>query len=343
MKSVKQKLIKLVHPGYTVNPPPEVLPPPPPFGYNIDIVSGCNLRCAACPVGMPEYSNSIGMGLREMDLNTFEQICIKALKDTHNNCMFNLYNWTEPTLHSRLDELVAIANHYNIPCGLSSNLNHDYDWSLLQPLELSHFTVTVSGFTQKTYAINHKGGRIEPVLRNLVAISEVLADTPVFRKFTIRYLVHKENKHEASIFRHFAQKLGFNFEFIHAYYMPIDQVFKGLDEVPEGLEYIEYSPRKVQASLEGYRTRRCILREQQTALDVDGNIRLCCAERPTASTLGSYLHTPFAAMQKSRFSSELCKACIGEGINIMLTYAVNEPEHIQQSFQSALPFNLNSL
>jgi hypothetical protein len=39
-----------------------------PYEFWIDIVSGCNLRCTACPVGMPEYTNSIGQQLTEMIL-----------------------------------------------------------------------------------------------------------------------------------------------------------------------------------------------------------------------------------------------------------------------------------
>ena len=58
-----------------------------PIEYWIDVVSGCNLRCTACPVGMPEFSNSIGESLREMDLELFEKICIKIL------CYF-LFNYS---------------------------------------------------------------------------------------------------------------------------------------------------------------------------------------------------------------------------------------------------------
>ena len=66
-----------------------------PIEYWIDVVSGCNLRCSACPVGMPEFSNSIGQQLREMDPETFERICLKAKQDTHGNMRIGLYNWTE--------------------------------------------------------------------------------------------------------------------------------------------------------------------------------------------------------------------------------------------------------
>ena len=210
-----------------------------PIEYWIDVVSGCNLRCTACPVGMPEFSNSIGESLREMDFDLFEKICLKAKKDTDGNLRMGLYNWTEPTLHSRLDELIGIAIKHGIPCGISSNLNHDYDWSKLKPHKLWNFTITVSGFTQKTYAINHRGGRIEPVLANLIRISETLGDWESYKDIDVRYLVHRDNKHEVHLFKHFCDKLGLKFTPYHAYYMPIDRMFEGLEGIPEGFDYIE--------------------------------------------------------------------------------------------------------
>jgi len=337
--SIKSKLTKLIYPQIDSAPASTK----PAFEFWIDIVSGCNLRCAACPVGMPEFSNSIGQQLREMDLDVFERICIKAKAETQGNCRFGLYNWTEPTLHSRLNELIAIANRHGIPCGISSNLNHYYDWSLLKPLDLCNFTITVSGFTQKTYAINHKGGRIEPVLKNLVDISSILGDSPFYKNIQVRYLVHRDNKHEVSSFKHLCDRLGMAFTVYHAYYMPIDRMFEGLEGVPSGLEYIEYSPKLVRSAIGDYRTSKCALRDGQVVLDVDGNFGVCCVESPSAPQIANFLDTPFRAMQKARFASELCTKCIDQGINVLATYAQYEPQSVQDAVNSSLPFDLKSL
>lgn len=338
-ETFKKKLIKALYPQ--VDSPPST--PKPAFEFWIDVVSGCNLRCAACPVGMPEFTNSIGKSLREMSLETFEQICIKAKEDTQGNCRFGLYNWTEPTLHSRLHELIACANRHGIPCGISSNLNHYFDWSLLKSVDLCNFTITVSGFTQKTYAINHKGGRIEPVLKNLVDLSMILGDHPSYKNIQVRYLVHRDNKHEIASFKHFCDRLGMNFALHHAYYMPIDRMFEGLEQVPAGLEYIEYSPKLVHDAIGDYRTSRCSLRDGQVVLDVDGNFGVCCVESPSAPQIGNFLETPFKRMQSSRFASDLCKQCIDKGINVLATYAMYEPQEVQEAVNSALPCDLNSL
>ena len=337
--SIKDRVKNIVYPQLSAPPSAKK----PSFEFWIDVVSGCNLRCAACPVGMPEYTNSIGKQLREMSLETFERICIKAKEDTNGDCRFGLYNWTEPTLHSQLHELIACANRHEIPVGISSNLNHLYDWSLLKPLDLCNFTITVSGFTQKVYAVNHKGGRIEPVLTNLVAISRLLSDWPSYKNIQVRYLVHRDNRDEIATFRHFCEKLGMKFEVYHAYYMPIDKMFEGLDHVPDGLEYIEYSPKRVRDAIGTYRTSQCALRDSQVVLDVDGNFGVCCVESPSAKQINNFLEVSFAEMQKSRFASDLCRRCIKDGINVLATYAQYEPAHVQESVNSALPFNLEEL
>lgn len=317
--------------------------PAKPIEYWVDVVSGCNLRCTACPVGMPEYTNSIGKSLREMDLETFEKICLKAKEESGGNCRFGLYNWTEPTLHSRLHELIAIAMKHDVPCGISSNLNYDYDWSLLKPLQLWNFTITVSGFTQKTYAINHRGGRIEPVLANLIRISEELSDWPSFANIDVRYLVHRENQHEVHLFKHFCDRLGMKFTPYHAYYMPLEKMFEGLEGIPPGFEYIEYSPQMVVNAIGDHRSQKCFMRDSQVCIDVDGNYSVCCVESPSSERLGSFLDTSHKEMQKKRFSSELCQKCTSSGINIFATYAYEEPPEIQQVIKECLPFDLEAL
>jgi pyruvate-formate lyase-activating enzyme len=314
-----------------------------PIEFWIDVVSGCNLRCTACPVGMPEFSNSIGQSMREMDLELFEKICLKAKADTGGNLRIGLYNWTEPTLHSRLDELIAIAIKHDIPCGISSNLNYDYDWAKLKPLKLWNFTITVSGFTQKTYAINHRGGRIEPVLANLIRISETLSDWESYKDIDVRYLVHRDNKHEVHLFKHFCDKLGLKFTPYHAYYMPIDRMFEGLEGVPEGFDYIEYSPQMVQQAIGNHRSSRCFMRDTQVTLDMDGQFSVCCVESPSSPKLGNYLEESWSAMQHARVTSDLCAKCIKKGINIFATYGYEEPIEIQEAIQKTLKSDLNSL
>jgi pyruvate-formate lyase-activating enzyme len=336
--ALQDKVKAAIWPGYSAEPER-----PKPYEFWIDVVSGCNLRCTACPVGMPEYTNSIGRQLTEMSPELFEKICLKAKADTGGNCRLGLYNWTEPTLHSQLDKLIEIAERHGIPCGISSNLNHNYDWSLLKPRRLANFTITVSGFTQKVYAINHRGGRIEPVLANLVRISQQLADWESYKNIDVRYLVHRENQHEVGLFKHFCDRLGLKFTPYHAYYMPINKMFDGMQGVPEGLDYLYYTPMLVREAIGSYRSQRCFMRETQACLDVNGDFSVCCVESPSSPKIGNYLTTDFDAMRVQRYQSDLCRQCTASGVNIFATYAMQESAELQEEIRRRVPVDLNSL
>lgn len=307
--------------------------------FNIDIVSGCNLRCKACPVGMPEYSNSIGVPMNYMATETFEAICIKALEDTHGACNFGLYNWTEPTMHPDLDKFISIANEYSIPCGISTNLNHDYDWKRLHSVDLSHMVITVSGLTQKTYQINHKGGMVDKVVKNLVQVSKELASAKWFKNIYIVYLVHEQNKHEYILFKKLADSLGIPIVPSLAYYMPIEKVLEGLIDPPEELSYISYDPRRMQDALDGYRTSACSLRDHQISLDHQANYYVCCGQSPSATPLGNYLEDNFSHSYQLRSQSDLCAQCTNEGVNVLVTYGGDETPSYQQKLEFAAGFS----
>lgn len=312
---------------------------PEEWKFNIDVVSGCNLRCVACPVGMPEYSNSIGKSMNYMSEETFEQICIKALKDSRGKCNFGLYNWTEPTLHPHLDKLIGIANKHEIPCGISTNLNHDYQWSRLLDVRLSHMVITVSGLTQRTYQLNHKGGLIDKVIKNLVQVSRDLSSARWFKNIYIVYLVHEQNKDEYALFKVLADSLGIPIVPALAYYMPIEKVLDGISKSHDDLKYISYEPQKMQKALGHYRSSSCSLRDRQIALDSKANFFVCCGQSPSAAPLGNYLSADFQQMQSQRSESDLCAKCTKEGVNILMTYGSEETPSYQAALEAAAGFN----
>lgn len=174
-------------------------------------------------------------------------------------------------------------------------------------------------------------------------ISSTLSEWKSYKNIQVRYLVHRDNRHEISTFKHFCDKLGLEFVVYHAYYMPIDRMFEGLTGIPEGLEYIEYSSRRVQQAIGSYRTQKCALRDSQVVLDVDGNFGVCCVESPSAAPISNYLQASFKEMQSSRYASDLCKKCIDKGINVLATYAQYEPIWVQDAVNEALPFDLKTL
>src|ERR1043165_2963531 len=92
-----------------------------PMSFNIDVVSTCNLACPTCPVAnWPKESWTGVKGI--MDAALLDRLICKA----GSECLaadVQLFAFTEPLLHPRLHELIAVVKSYRLPCGLSTNLN----------------------------------------------------------------------------------------------------------------------------------------------------------------------------------------------------------------------------
>jgi len=87
--------------------------------FYIDVVGTCNLRCPSCPVGnSAEIENKRGV----MSPSTLDRVLEKATSECAVSSV-GLFNWTEPLLHPRLDEMVRIVNKHELPCAVSTNLN----------------------------------------------------------------------------------------------------------------------------------------------------------------------------------------------------------------------------
>ena len=120
-------------------------------------------------------------------------------------------------------------------------------------------------------------------------------------------------------------------------------MFEGLEGVPEGFDYIEYSPQMVREAIGDHRSTRCFMRDTQVTLDMDGQYSVCCVESPSSPRLGNFLEDSFATMQKKRVTSDLCAKCTQKGINIFATYGYEEPLDIQRAIQHTLKSDLNAL
>ncbi len=83
-----------------------------PTAFSIDVMSVCNLACPTCPVAnWPKESWTDVGGI--MDAALLHQLIQKAIRE----CLVSdvsLFAYTEPLLHPRLPELVAIVKSYGL-------------------------------------------------------------------------------------------------------------------------------------------------------------------------------------------------------------------------------------
>src|SRR6185369_5284155 len=132
---------------------------------HIDLIDRCNLQCPTCWRGTGAQVNTTAT----LPLDKFREIVAKVKDEGYPNVA--LINWTEPFLCRNLHEYVPIVNESGMECWLSSNLSlppNVYIPTIISALEsgVDILWISVSGFTQAVYEINHVGGRVDWIKEN---------------------------------------------------------------------------------------------------------------------------------------------------------------------------------
>ncbi|HYG66943.1 MAG TPA: radical SAM protein, partial [Anaeromyxobacteraceae bacterium] len=134
----------------------------------VEAVGSCNLSCPACGNGHLPHSRPGGI----LDPGRLERILDKLEAEAPSGARprVHLFNWGEPLLHPELPELVRRVRRRGLSCRLSSNLVRPRDLDAVVAAAPDWFRVSVSGFTQPVYGRTHRGGDVERVKANLLAL-----------------------------------------------------------------------------------------------------------------------------------------------------------------------------
>jgi len=296
-----------------------------PIYFNIDLVGSCNLRCPSCPIG-----NSPGkLEHGQMSSDLLRSILAKAVSECRVSSV-GLFNWTEPFIHPRLAEMIGVVNSFGLPCSLSSNLNllRNVDEVLLA--NPHYLRISVSGFTQDTYGRTHAGGNIERVKDNMRTLSEAKARTGSKTAIQVVFHRYKDNQADELAMRRYARSLGFTFRPTWAYLMPVEKALSvvGADSAEltsqdRGLiDLLAYPLADAIAECGRGKNAPCSLQEEHITIDCFGRVQLCCAVYdPDRFTIGSYLETPFAELQRRKFNHDFCATCTSKGAHVYVTDA----------------------
>jgi wyosine [tRNA(Phe)-imidazoG37] synthetase (radical SAM superfamily) len=103
----------------------------------------------------------------KMSLEKFCAILDKAKSEGYRG--IGLYSWTEPFLNRTLQDYVLEVKKRDLECLISTTLSlrriDNLEATLLAKPDL--IDVSISGWDQATYQINHVGGNLSYVLANL--------------------------------------------------------------------------------------------------------------------------------------------------------------------------------
>ena len=269
----------------------------------VDTIDACHLKCPSCLKGVRAIPNSS----KKMPLDMFEQIVTKL--NTAGYRKISLYNWTEPFLNRSLDDYIASVKKFGLFCELSTTLSLRHIDNLEAALVagVDRVVVSMSGFSQTVYQINHVGGDVEYVLDNLRRIRSLLDQHALSPQIVVKMIRFDYNAEEQPKLRELADELRFDFEVIEGMSHPTSQ----LRAQRVGNEYYENIIAKSGPSDTPEASGQvCPLLFDQITIDVVGDVHLCCAF-PTFAPLriGSYLEMSDDEILLRRYAHPLCRVC----------------------------------
>ncbi len=241
-----------------------------------------------------------------------------------------LYNWTEPLLHPRLDELVGVVHAHGLPCDLSSNLNNMREVEKVLRQNPRSLRISNSGFTQELYGVSHRGGNIETVKQNMKELLKLKNEMGSTTLIELHYHRYRDNLGDEMLMREYCAELGIGLVPVLAFFTPVEKVVAYLENDPS-LATVTDADRDIMGKLllpleqameivKPYAGKACLLQEAQITIDFRGAVQLCCATYDSnAYTLCDYLTTPLADIQGMKYESSMCTKCLSHGIHVYYT------------------------
>ena len=298
-----------------------------PMSFSIDVVSTCNLACPTCPVAnWPKESWTGARGV--MDAALLHRLLRKAVSE----CLVadvKLFAYTEPLLHPRLHELVAVVKSYRLPCGISTNLNVLRDADALLAAGPDQIVVSVSGFHQEHYAVTHAGGDIEVVKKHMRMLAEAKARIGAKTDIRVSFHKYRTNLVDLPLMKQFAMSLGFGFDETWAGFFPLEKVLTyarpdlAMATITEAdvsiIDRLGISLKEFVDQAARTPAKSCELQDHAVIMDVTGQVYLCCESAMDASRnrIASYLDTPLEVVQARKNHHSLCTTCMAGGLPLL--------------------------
>lgn len=290
------------------------------YTFVIDVVGTCNLRCPTCPVGnSPRDERPIGF----MSLDMFERIIAKIKREAPVPFpSISLYNWGEPLLHPDLPAMIGLLRREGMRACLSSNLNIKRGLEDVIAANPDELKISLSGFSEATYGRTHVRGNIDLVKSNMRLLRDLRQKHQAGTRIWVGHHLYRSNLHEADSVRKFCGELGFEYYPIQAYYMPLERLSELIDGRPNPADSgivadLLVSPIERHDRAAGSRSGRydCELRFNQTVINHDGTVALCCSVYDRPNMLGvTFLGTPLSEIERLKYRHSFCNTCFGKNL-----------------------------
>lgn len=295
------------------------------YVYAIDVAGTCNLRCPTCPVGnSPNATRTKGF----MPLETFERVIAKIVRErVAARPEIWLFSWGEPLLHPQLPAIIERTLAAGLECHLSSNLNVHKGLEAVIRANPTSLKISISGVSQETYSRTHVRGKLDLVLSNMREIRRLLDLHRSPTRVWVGHHVYRSNRHEVATLAALCTELGFEHHPIAAFYQPLERLVALAEGGPADpiMDDLLEHPREYLARFRTTRRRDhdCELRYNQTAINFDATVSLCCSVYDAPNMLGvGFLEEPHAEIEARKYRHPFCAKCMSLGLH----YA---PSHLE--------------
>lgn len=260
-----------------------------PTKLTIDPTNVCQLRCPLCPTGQRVQDRDKGHAEYEM---------IKRVIDEVGESVFfiDFFNWGEPLLNPRTEDLIRLASSKKIISSMSTNLSLPLSDERLERLVtsgLNELIVAADGISPETYGTYRRQGKLELVFENvrrIVALKQRLRrTTPVI---TWQFLVFSFNEHEMDRVRELSVELGVDRLEFRTPFLQTDRFAVPEEDKKSIAGWRSTNPLfQIQTigSVAKKSHSRCGWHYMSSAVNWDGTVTPCCttfAKRDDFGTLG---------------------------------------------------------
>jgi MoaA/NifB/PqqE/SkfB family radical SAM enzyme len=179
-----------------------------PLTLTLEATNVCNLRCPYCFTGVGEVTR---------ERSTMPMPLYQKIMDEVGDyvLLVEYYNWGEPLLNKRIEEMVRIASGKGCSTIISTNLSVPLNQARAEALVSSGLAILgagIDGASQETYEKYRVGGNFEKVLGNMRLLAEAKqrlgSKTPLL---CWSFHAFDHNRHEVDKARAMAKDLGVEF------------------------------------------------------------------------------------------------------------------------------------
>lgn len=291
----------------------------------------CNAGCRTCPVGRkgdedkPPTVKFMKPEMLDRILNRIEE------QARIINLAYHYYG--EPMLNSYMPELVHIGQvEHGIDGVLSTNLSVQPDRiRAVMRCGIRKLMISVSGFTNETHQISHKGIDIERVKEHM----HIVAEERLPRTYVqVSWHQYRYNRHEEPLMKELCERLGFAWTPYETGVLPLERVAERWRDgkIDDAERDIYTKLPEAKRLCFDRRDWACIHQDRMITIDADGQLSACCVKNHKdnmgygALRPASVFDTDLEEYNRWRKQDDVrCKACRATGLHVYAMQAYRVP------------------